>query len=141
MIGHCGVVACQRRFVPSVGSGTAAPRPRSMPSRPPATSMRDKTIPPGRLTPPSVPPRRWGSTPVAEEDAWLDVRPLLDQELNSLPDRYREAVVLRDLEGKTRREAARLLGVPEGTLSGRLTTARRMLGRRLARRGVTLPAG
>src|SRR5262249_1559895 len=66
---------------------------------------------------------------------------ILDQELNRLPDRYRVPVVLCDLEGGTRREVARRLGVPEGTLSGRLTTARRMLARRLARQGVTLSAG
>jgi RNA polymerase sigma factor (sigma-70 family) len=64
---------------------------------------------------------------VVEPDVWSDMRPLLDQELDQLPDKYREAIVLCDLQGKTRKEAARQLGVPEGTLSGRLTTARRML--------------
>jgi RNA polymerase sigma-70 factor (ECF subfamily) len=67
-----------------------------------------------------------------------DFLPILDQELDRLPDKYREAVVLCELEGKTRDEAARQLGVPVGTLSGRLTTARRMLAKRLTRRGVTL---
>ena len=41
------------------------------------------------------------------------------------------------MEGRTRKEAARQLGVPEGTLSSRLATARRLLAKRLARAGVT----
>ena len=67
-----------------------------------------------------------------------DLRPLLDRELGRLPDRYRVAVVLCDLEGLTRTEAARRLGWPEGTVAGRLARARAMLAARLTRRGVTL---
>jgi RNA polymerase sigma factor (sigma-70 family) len=60
---------------------------------------------------------------------WL---PLLDRELSRLPEKYRSAIVLCDLESRPRRDAARQLGVPEGTLSSRLAAGRQMLARRLA---------
>jgi len=62
-----------------------------------------------------------------------DLQALLDQELSRLPDKYREVIVVCDLEGKTRKEAARQLRLPEGTVASRLATARAMLARRLAR--------
>jgi RNA polymerase sigma factor (sigma-70 family) len=82
--------------------------------------------------------------PLVEPTEAQDWRPLLDHELAALPEKYRAAVVLCELEGLPRREAARRLGVPEGTLSSRLATARRKLAERLARLGVSgvcLPAG
>jgi RNA polymerase sigma factor (sigma-70 family) len=79
-------------------------------------------------------PERPTSTPAA----WDDLRPVLDRELCRLPEKYRAPVILCDLEGKTRQEAARQLGWPAGTVSGRLARARAMLARRLARQGLTL---
>ncbi|HZU36419.1 MAG TPA: sigma-70 family RNA polymerase sigma factor [Gemmataceae bacterium] len=78
---------------------------------------------------------------VEPESGWQDVRPVLDRELSALPDKYRLPVVLCDLEGRGRREVARQLRIPEGTLSSRLATARKMLAIRLTRRGVALSAG
>jgi hypothetical protein len=76
-----------------------------------------------------------------EPELWHDLQPLLDQELSQLPENYRIAIIFCDLQGKTRKQAACQLRIPEGTLSSRLTTARRMLARRLARRGVRISAG
>jgi RNA polymerase sigma factor (sigma-70 family) len=75
------------------------------------------------------------------QELWNDLQPLFDQELSNLPDIYRAVVVLCDLEGKTRREAARLLGCPEGTVAGRLARARALLAKRLSQRGVALSGG
>ncbi len=76
----------------------------------------------------------------AADPLWNDLRPILDEEVNRLPERLRRPFVLCYLEGKTNDEAARELGCRPGTIYSRLSRGRDMLRRRLSRRGVMLPA-
>jgi RNA polymerase sigma factor (sigma-70 family) len=64
----------------------------------------------------------------------------LDLVLAGLPDKYRAALVCCELEGKSRKEASRLLGCPEGTLATRLKRGRRLLAQRLSARGTAVSA-
>jgi RNA polymerase sigma factor (sigma-70 family) len=59
----------------------------------------------------------------------------LDEEISALPEPYRTALVLCELQGRSRREVASSLNIPEGTLSSRLAMARKMLAKRLRRQG------
>jgi RNA polymerase sigma factor (sigma-70 family) len=72
------------------------------------------------------------------DPAWADVAPILDAEIGRLPVKLRTALVLCELQGLNRAAAADRLGVPEGTLSSRLSRAKAALRGRLIRRGVTL---
>jgi RNA polymerase sigma factor (sigma-70 family) len=73
--------------------------------------------------------------------AWRELRPLLDEEVNRLPDKYRLPFILCYLDGKTNEEVARSLGCPTGTVLSRLSRARERLRRRLVQRGITLATG
>lgn len=75
------------------------------------------------------------------EYAFTELRDLLDQALERLPEKYRAPLVLCDLEGATGKEAARHLALPEGTVASRLARGRAMLAKRLARQGLVLSSG
>ncbi len=77
-------------------------------------------------------------SPVSAEHS--DAVAMLDEEIARLPENYRNPVVLCELEGHSRKEAARRLGIAEGTLSSRLAAARKALAERLRQRGIALSA-
>src|SRR5262245_35695043 len=79
--------------------------------------------------------------PPAAEVRDADLQAVLDEELGRLPDHYRGVLVLCDLEGMTRKEAARQLGIPEGSVASRLARARALLAKRLTQRGVVWSGG
>jgi RNA polymerase sigma-70 factor (ECF subfamily) len=73
-----------------------------------------------------------------------DLKPLPDDDLNAheigrkvaealrkIPARYREAVVLRDVEGLSYEEVGQILRIPGGTVRSRINRARLMLKERL----------
>ncbi|HEY1187205.1 MAG TPA: sigma-70 family RNA polymerase sigma factor [Gemmata sp.] len=76
------------------------------------------------------------SEPTTAPDEPDDTGAVLDEELAALPAPYRLPLVLCEIQGTSRRDAARALGLAEGTLSSRLARGRKMLRTRLARRGV-----
>ena len=76
--------------------------------------------------------------PQMEEVVDADLQRVVDEELSRLPDHYRGVIVLCELEGMTRKAAARQLGIPEGSVASRLARARKMLAKRLTQRGVVL---
>ena len=71
--------------------------------------------------------------------SWREVQRILDEEVQRLPERLRQPIVLCYLEGKTRDEAAEELGWTLTTFRGRLDTARERLRKSLVKRGLTLP--
>ena len=76
-----------------------------------------------------------------QQDARSELQPLLDQELSRLPEKYRAVLVLCELEGKTGKQAAQILSLPQGTVSTRLARGKLLLARRLARRGLAISSG
>jgi len=71
---------------------------------------------------------------------WDELKQVLDEEMNQLPDKYRAPLVLCYFQGQTNAQAAAQLGWPTGSMSERLSRARELLRKRLNRRGLSLSA-
>jgi len=89
--------------------------------------------------PEGQPSQRAPANPM-DELSWREVRQVVHEELERLPDKYRQPLILCYLEGNTQEEAARQLGWTAGTLKGMLTRGRDLLRSRLTRRGLGLAA-
>jgi RNA polymerase sigma factor (sigma-70 family) len=77
------------------------------------------------------------SDPLAELAIRHDAK-VLDEELNRLPAKYRDPLVMHYLLGMPQRDVARELGETTTAIDGRMKRARRRLRIRLAARGVTV---
>jgi RNA polymerase sigma factor (sigma-70 family) len=91
----------------------------------------------------SLAPADLDKVPASATEPDLDLallRRTIDDVLAGLPAKYRSPVVLCELEGRSRADAAQALGWTEGTLSGRLARAKKLLAGRLTRRGFALPS-
>jgi RNA polymerase sigma-70 factor (ECF subfamily) len=87
-----------------------------------------------------VPPfdeQQHGGTAGGAEAALVqgEVRELLGQALEELPEEFREVIVLRELEGLSYKEIAGITGAPLGTVMSRLARGRERLQQCLGRRG------
>jgi len=76
------------------------------------------------------------ASPFAQQNAdaifsRIDLVPAIRKALGTLPDAFRSAVVLVDVEGQSYDEAATVLGVPIGTVRSRLFRGRRLLQQQL----------
>jgi len=69
---------------------------------------------------------------VEEQAHAAQCRMLLAAQLRALPEEFREALVLREMEDLSYREIADVLGVPIGTVMSRLARGRALLQRALA---------
>lgn len=61
----------------------------------------------------------------------IELRPELTRALGAIPDVFRDAIVLVDIEGFSIEEAAHVLHVPDGTVKSRLYRGRRALADQL----------
>ncbi len=82
----------------------------------------------------AVVPWRESESAVAAERAIAS--PIVQEEVERLPERYRAVVILCYWQGLTQEQASEKLGCPLGTVRSRMARAKDLLRRRLLRRGL-----
>jgi RNA polymerase sigma-70 factor (ECF subfamily) len=70
--------------------------------------------------------------PTEEQSSDVMLQEVLTTEIESLPEIYREAVILRDVQGHSYEEIAQIIGTPVSTVKFRIFKARDTLRQRLA---------
>src|SRR5262249_32484999 len=88
-----------------------------------------------------APPRKHATQDPLDELTGRELLAVVDEELLRLPERYRAPLVLCFLEGQTRDQAARQLRWSLRTLRRRVDDGKKLLAKRLTRRGLTLSGG
>ncbi len=76
-----------------------------------------------------------------DESDQAELGPIVQEEVRRLPEKYRAVVVLCYWQGLTHEQAAVQLACPLGTVRSRLARARKLLHRRITRRGLATLAG
>lgn len=76
-----------------------------------------------------------GASP-EEEASLAERRRMVREALDRLPTKFREVLVLRELQGLAYRDIARILEVKQGTVESRIFRARERLAKELKRMGV-----
>jgi RNA polymerase sigma-70 factor (ECF subfamily) len=66
-----------------------------------------------------------------KKDTSANIKALLDTEIKKLPEKYKTAFLLRDVDNLSYEEIAQVLGVPLGTVKSRVNRARAILRNRL----------
>ena len=72
-----------------------------------------------------------GATPETGQQAALEDRELIQEAIETLPEKYYTAIVLRHNEEKSCEEIAEILDLPLGTVKARIFRAREMLNKAL----------
>ncbi len=80
---------------------------------------------------------RWTGSVPEEALQNKELRQALDQAIEKLPQKYRMALVLRDMEGLSAKEVGTIMGLNERAVKSRLHRARLFVRRELSARGIT----